>query len=198
MKYRKKPIVVDAFQLGIDCMPSWFKEKLELGEVILHRIPFEESRAKNYGQAFCEIKTLEGIMQARESDYIIKGINGELYPCKPDIFEKTYEPEVVDDALQEMRYLIPEENEKKRNMYRRMAKSIYHENFNDKVNNMFKLIKGYSLNELAAYFALKHPSSPCYLCEYDAGLFCTKETCSSKHKIDLYKKFLEQEELHND
>jgi hypothetical protein len=145
-----------------------------------------------------KIKTLEGEYIVTEGDYIIKGVHGEFYPCKPDIFEKTYEPEVVDDALQEMRYLIPEENEKKRNMYRRMAKSIYHENFNDKVNNMFKLIKGYSLDELAAYFALKHPSSPCYLCEYDAGLVCTKETCSSKHKIDLYKKFLEREEPYND
>lgn len=38
-----------------------------------------------------EIKTLEGVMKASEGDYIIKGVNGELYPCKPDIFIKTYE-----------------------------------------------------------------------------------------------------------
>lgn len=37
------------------------------------------------------IPTLEGVMIAREGDYIIRGIEGELYPCKPDIFEKTYE-----------------------------------------------------------------------------------------------------------
>ena len=37
------------------------------------------------------IKTLEGVMDARIGDYIIKGVNGECYPCKPDIFEKTYE-----------------------------------------------------------------------------------------------------------
>lgn len=38
-----------------------------------------------------EIKTLEGVMKASEGDYIVKGVNGELYPCKPDIFIKTYE-----------------------------------------------------------------------------------------------------------
>lgn len=38
------------------------------------------------------IETLEGVMTATEGDWIIKGVNGEFYPCKPDIFEKTYEP----------------------------------------------------------------------------------------------------------
>ena len=38
-----------------------------------------------------DIETLEGTMHADYGDYIIKGVNGELYPCKPDIFEKTYE-----------------------------------------------------------------------------------------------------------
>lgn len=38
-----------------------------------------------------KIKTLEGVMTADIGDYIIKGVNGEFYPCKPDIFEKTYE-----------------------------------------------------------------------------------------------------------
>lgn len=38
-----------------------------------------------------QIETLEGVMEAQVGDYIIKGINGEFYPCKPDIFDKTYE-----------------------------------------------------------------------------------------------------------
>lgn len=38
------------------------------------------------------IKTLEGMMLGRKGDYLITGVNGEKYPCKPDIFEKTYEP----------------------------------------------------------------------------------------------------------
>lgn len=40
---------------------------------------------------YLEIKTLEGVMTANERDYVIKGLNGEFYPCKPDIFEKSYE-----------------------------------------------------------------------------------------------------------
>lgn len=45
-----------------------------------------------------DIKTLEGTMRARIGDYIITGVNGEQYPCKPDIFEKTYEPVHAFDA----------------------------------------------------------------------------------------------------
>lgn len=58
MKYRKKPVVVEAYQTD--------------KEVVIH--------------------TLEGDMTASVGDYIITGVNGEQYPCKPDIFEKTYEP----------------------------------------------------------------------------------------------------------
>ena len=46
---------------------------------------------------YLKIETLEGIMKASVGDYIIKGVNGEFYPCKPDIFEKTYE-RVTDEA----------------------------------------------------------------------------------------------------
>lgn len=90
-KYRKKPVIIDAFLLG-DNIPDWFMDKVTSNDIILHRIPFHESRANNYGQLWCEIKTLEGIMKAYEGkDYIIKSINGEIYPCKKEIFEQTYE-----------------------------------------------------------------------------------------------------------
>ena len=46
---------------------------------------------------YLKIETLEGIMKASVGDYIIKGVNGEFYPCKPDIFEKTYE-RVIDET----------------------------------------------------------------------------------------------------
>lgn len=46
---------------------------------------------------YLKIETLEGIMKVSVGDYIIKGVNGEFYPCKPDIFEKTYE-RVIDEA----------------------------------------------------------------------------------------------------
>lgn len=88
MKYRKKPIVVEAFQwLGDDryrYMPEWAVKALK-------------NNVMYYGAVGsgppCElfIVTLEGIHHASVGDYIIQGVQGELYPCKPDIFEKTYE-----------------------------------------------------------------------------------------------------------
>lgn len=86
-KYRKKPVVVEAFQYDGDlmnvngeyCIPEW-------------GIKAVENKIMYYGsQGHLFIKTLEGTMIASEGDYIIQGVNGELYPCKPDIFEKTYE-----------------------------------------------------------------------------------------------------------
>lgn len=46
-----------------------------------------------------DIETLEGVMHASVGDWIITGINGEQYPCKPDIFEKTYEPIISSDTI---------------------------------------------------------------------------------------------------
>lgn len=92
MKYRKKPVIIEAFKLGVDYIPDWFMDKVSSNDIILYHIPFDEARANNYGQIWCEIKTLEGVMTAYEGqDYIIKGIDGEIYPCKIDIFERTYE-----------------------------------------------------------------------------------------------------------
>lgn len=80
MKYRKKPVVIEAFQLGnkVD-YPHWFSVSFLQGKVIPHK------------DGTFDIKTLEGIMTASVGDYIIKGVHGEFYPCKPDIFEETYE-----------------------------------------------------------------------------------------------------------
>jgi hypothetical protein len=70
MKYRKKPVVIEATQ--------WFK----LGD---HPAVFVDSQNKSY------ILTLEGPLHVSVGDFIITGIKGEQYPCKPDIFEATYE-----------------------------------------------------------------------------------------------------------
>lgn len=77
-KFRKKPVVIDAFQLvkGAD-WPDWMVERIS-------------SITKNEDGTI-SIATLEGVMLASVGDWIIKGVEGELYPCKPDIFEKTYE-----------------------------------------------------------------------------------------------------------
>lgn len=90
-KYRKKPVVIEAFRYGIDGRPDWFQDKVTNNEIITHcgdelSSPFQ--RATNL---WCEIPTLEGTMKGNYSDYIIKGINGEVYPCKAEIFHKTYE-----------------------------------------------------------------------------------------------------------
>lgn len=73
MKFRKKPVVIDAVR--------WFK----LGD---HPVVHAHESAHGLG----EIDTLEGPMTVTPGDWIITGVNGEHYPCKPDIFEKTYEP----------------------------------------------------------------------------------------------------------
>jgi hypothetical protein len=86
MKYRKKPVEIEAFQFGIDYIPDWFMDKVTTNDVIL-----KGDRSVNLHNGGADINTLEGIMHANYGDYIIKGVAGEIYPCKPDIFMKTYE-----------------------------------------------------------------------------------------------------------
>ena len=87
MKFRKKPVVIEAFRFGIDPSPEWFDTKITNNEIIIH-VGIDLRNPSDY---WCEIKTLEGIMRGNCGDYIIMGIKGELYPCKPDIFVETYE-----------------------------------------------------------------------------------------------------------
>ncbi|MBR6603753.1 MAG: hypothetical protein IKK94_07035 [Clostridia bacterium] len=88
MKYRKKPVEVEAFRLGIDYVPDWFMDKVTTNNIVLHG---KSSGFEHYNDTNADIKTLEGIMHANYGDFIIRGVNGEIYPCKPDIFNKTYE-----------------------------------------------------------------------------------------------------------
>ena len=78
MEYRKKPVVVEAFRNGFDERPEWIDDAIIEGKI----------RDVN---GVLAITTLEGIMNADIGDYVIKGVKGEIYPCKPDIFEQTYE-----------------------------------------------------------------------------------------------------------
>lgn len=84
-KYRKKPVEVEVWLFN--------RENLETAESWVRNYSDKMTLFSQYGgeKIWIEIKTLEGVMKASEGDYIIKGINGELYPCKPDIFIKTYE-----------------------------------------------------------------------------------------------------------
>jgi hypothetical protein len=79
MKYIKKPIVIEAFELGKDYIPGWFMDKVSTNEIILK---------EPWG---CSIYTLKGLISANNGDMIIKGIKGEIYPCKKYIFDMTYD-----------------------------------------------------------------------------------------------------------
>lgn len=90
MKYRKKPVVVEAVQ---------FTEPFEHPEVEQVLKNTESGAIVGYNTSFCEptvciyaIKTLEGWYEVSSGDWIVKGVRGEYYPCKPDIFAATYEP----------------------------------------------------------------------------------------------------------
>lgn len=78
MKYRKKPIVIDAVQ--------WNGKNIEQVLSFTRGIAQYETNHN-----ILAIETLEGVLQASIGDYIIKGVKGEFYPCKPEIFEATYE-----------------------------------------------------------------------------------------------------------
>jgi hypothetical protein len=91
-KYRKKPVVIEAFQYdgdlknkdGFYYVPQWAVDAFE-SDVMYYDSLENEPPSELF------IKTLEGIHHVSVGDYVIQGIQGELYPCKPDIFRKTYE-----------------------------------------------------------------------------------------------------------
>lgn len=105
--YRKKPVIIEALRFdgvvhgegGVynvlfdteDTLPKWLRDAL-IDETI-----FAVAADPDY----VFIKTLEGLMEAQAGDWIIKGVRGELYPCKPEIFAATYEaaPEPEHDVV---------------------------------------------------------------------------------------------------
>lgn len=78
-KFVKKPIEIEAFRFGFDDAPQWCLKSTDV------------RFCTNIKHDWLEIKTLEGTMIADVGDYIIKGIKGEIYPCRADIFDETYE-----------------------------------------------------------------------------------------------------------
>lgn len=81
MKYRKKPVLIEAVLwngVEVSEVTDWISKALQNETITRYRDKVV-------------IKTLEGDMIASPGDYIIKGVKGELYTCKPDIFESTYE-----------------------------------------------------------------------------------------------------------
>ncbi len=86
-KFRKKPVVIDAVRAHDAILaasqrwsdlPDWLAAKYEEGGLV-------------FASDHVSIPTMEGTMRAERSDWIIRGVQGEIYPCKPDIFDATYE-----------------------------------------------------------------------------------------------------------
>lgn len=86
-KYRKKPVIIEAVQY--DGKNDW--ELSQWSKGVVYSSPVLEPTENNPTGSYLQIKTLEGVMTAIVGDFVIKGINGEFYPCKEDIFWKTYE-----------------------------------------------------------------------------------------------------------
>lgn len=94
-KYRKKPVEIEAVQLS---WANWSKVCALLGDIISEKnaARYSDDYSDTCGEAGPEyiqitIPTLEGDHIAKHGDYIIKGIKGEFYPCKPDIFRASYD-----------------------------------------------------------------------------------------------------------
>lgn len=95
-KFRKKPIVIEAFQMTKERRwdnsewPSWLNEawNMEPGEGCM----WISDSPQNEKREDLVLGTKEGVHLITWDDWIIRGIQGELYPCKPDIFAETYEP----------------------------------------------------------------------------------------------------------
>ena len=84
MKFRKKPVEIEAIQFT---RLNW-EEIQQFTNNTAHTLVIER---RINGKCTCVIPTLEGEHIANENDYIIRGVKGEFYPCKPDVFELTYE-----------------------------------------------------------------------------------------------------------
>ena len=94
-RYRKKPAVVEAVCMSDDGMasslaawPQWLKDAWSA--------PFGSPGSLQFGgkdpNSYFELVTLEGVHKVSKNDWIIQGVEGELYPCKPSVFERTYTP----------------------------------------------------------------------------------------------------------
>jgi hypothetical protein len=84
-QFRKKPVEIEAVQLAGDSVSE-----------AINFVPLDQfaggGMSPDDGRFYVDIRTLEGVMRATEGDWIIRGVQGEHYPCKPDIFRATYEP----------------------------------------------------------------------------------------------------------
>ena len=95
-KFRKKPVVIEAFQMTKGRRwdnrdwPSWLNEAWQKDSTDVGSL-FIRPLVDDNPESLLAIATMEGPLMVSWDDWIIRGVRGELYPCKPDIFEATYE-----------------------------------------------------------------------------------------------------------
>jgi hypothetical protein len=83
-KFKKRPVIIEAEQFVV------YKQH-PVKFITVNSVTYPVRTDKNGEGWYIEIPTLEGVMICNNLDWIIKGVQGEFYPCKPDIFEKTYQ-----------------------------------------------------------------------------------------------------------
>lgn len=105
-QFRKKPVAIEAFKLATDPIPDWFMDRVTTNEIYLRGEGWRTLTG-------ADITTLEGVMHADAGDYIIQGVKGEVYPCKPDIFAATYALITPDSGWVDKRLPIYSETQKK-------------------------------------------------------------------------------------
>lgn len=91
-QFRKKPVVIEAMRVTDYFAARDIAKWMAAGGVI------GRPHITRGGEAALDVMTLEGTMRADKGDWVIKGVQGEFYPCKPDIFEATYELVIDDEA----------------------------------------------------------------------------------------------------
>jgi hypothetical protein len=90
-QFRKKPVVIEAIQFTQSMLESYFFDGGELAPGLCVSSSTLHPGDRKIWSFRAGVKTLEGFMQAEIGDWIVKGVKGEFYPCKPDIFEMTYD-----------------------------------------------------------------------------------------------------------
>lgn len=113
-KFRKKPVVIEAMRVPANSEGTEYEWGELAGWLGLHNADFmvEAIRREDGGGHAIQLRTLEGTMLASPGDYIIRGVAGEFYPCKPDIFEATYDLHVEpgEEACEACQLVLPEES----------------------------------------------------------------------------------------
>jgi hypothetical protein len=94
--FRKRPVEIEAMQTAPADPMVAEKDREEQNRAVARWVSNGGADVVGFGPSYIEIQTLEGVMTAGPGDWVIRGVQGEFYPCKPDIFEQTYDTVDVD------------------------------------------------------------------------------------------------------